>query len=510
MKISKNLSIIVILVFTFFVELLPANAEEVTYLYGSATGNISINSTTNTTSGIGVMPLGAKVKITNTTKHGSACGGMYYIDYLGIKGYVCSSTTSLFKINTTSTTNFTSFPVSYRPYLQSIKNTYPNAKFELINTNIEWGSIVDNQTDNLGENLIQITKNDRDGWKNIESYNPETKKFRTDFSGGGSNWYSPSKEIVSYYLDPRNFLNEVYVFMFEQLSYDKSKDSHNIDGVKSIIEKTFMENATVKDLDGNDIKYAEAFMKAAEESGVSPYHLAARVVQELGTNGNTLPVISGNVEGYVNLYNYYNINANGDKVVENALNYARGGSSNSTTFDRPWNTPYKAIIGGAKFISGSYISVGQDTNYTQKFDIVGDLYSHQYMQNIQAPASETSQSFTDATTKMANYKNLPYVFKIPVYLNMPNETALPNQKLDSSSLPITPPEPPAPVINYGDVNNDGQITVLDLLYVQRYLLRTMTLNSQQLKAADVSKDGVVNVLDLLMIQKQLLGISFIR
>ncbi len=508
MKNSKNLSIIVILVFTFFVGLLPANAEEVTYLYGSAAGNISINSTTNTTSGIGVMPLGAKVRITDTTKYSATgdCPKMYKIDYLGTKGYVCSSTTSLFKINTTSTSNFTNFPDTYRPYLQSIKNIYPNAQFIPIKNNIVWKDVVDNQTDAEGKNLIQITKKDRDGWKNPTTY--IDGKFKNDFSGGGINWFSPSREIVSYYLDPRNFLNEVHIFMFEQLSYIKG--THNIEGVKSIIHKTFMENTTIKDSNGNDITYAKAFMEAAEASNVSPYHLAARVVQELGSNGNKLPVISGTVSGYENLFNYYNINANGDNVVTKALNFARGGSSNSTTYDRPWNTPYKALIGGAKFISGDYISVGQDTNYTQKFDIVGDLYSHQYMQNIQAPASETIKSFKNGTQKITDYQNLHYVFKIPVYLDMPNETSLPNPKLDISSLPTTPPAPPAPVINYGDVNNDGQITVLDLLYVQRYLLRTMTLNPQQLKAADVSKDGVVNVLDLLMIQKHLLGISFIR
>ena len=37
-----------------------------------------------------------------------------------------------------------------------------------------------------------------------------------------------------------------------------------------------------------------------------------------------------------------------------------------TSYNRPWTTPKKAIIGGAEFISSSYIEKGQFTSYFKK------------------------------------------------------------------------------------------------------------------------------------------------
>ena len=66
---------------------------------------------------------------------------------------------------------------------------------------------------------------------------------------------------MKYALDPRNFLDDTYIFMFESLSYDSSV--HNIDGVRNIISGTFMENSS-HNLDGYD--YASLLMYAGEVS----------------------------------------------------------------------------------------------------------------------------------------------------------------------------------------------------------------------------------------------------
>ena len=58
---------------------------------------------------------------------------------------------------------------------------------------------------------------------------------------------------------------------------------------------------------------------------------------------------------------------------------------------------------------------------------------------------------------------------------------------------------------YGDPSGDGKINALDLLKVQKHILKTPTLSGAQFKAADVSKDGKINALDLLKIQKYILG-----
>lgn len=67
-----------------------------------------------------------------------------------------------------------------------------------------------------------------------------------------------------------------------------------------------------------------------------------------------------------------------------------------------------------------------------------------------------------------------------------------------------------PLVIYGDVNGDGKISIVDLLRVQKYLLKTTKLTGPYFTAADVSKDGSVKILDLLRIQKHLLKTSTIK
>ena len=56
------------------------------------------------------------------------------------------------------------------------------------------------------------------------------------------------------------------------------------------------------------VSYADAIMSAAQSSGVSPYVIAAMIIQEQGRNG-TGNSISGNYAGYTGYYNYFNVGA---------------------------------------------------------------------------------------------------------------------------------------------------------------------------------------------------------
>ena len=89
----------------------------------------------------------------------------------------------------------------------------------------------------------------------------------------------------------------------------------------------------------------------------------------------------------------------------------------------PWNTPERAIKGGAVFIGKTYILVGQNCLYLQKFDVNNDrsssLFWHQYMTNCLAPYSE-SKSIYNGYDKL-NMLNSSIGFVIPVYENMPSE-----------------------------------------------------------------------------------------
>ena len=183
------------------------------------------------------------------------------------------------------------------------------------------------------------------------------------------------------------------------------------------------------------VPYVDIIMKAASESGVSPYVLAAAILQEQGKG--TSDLISGTNSTYPGYYNFFNTGAyahDGLTAVQAGLKYA----SESGTGDRPWNTIEKAIIGGAKMYGANYVNNGQDTFYLKKFNVQGsNKYNHQFMTHILAAASEGAKVSNAYTSDM---KQTTLCFKIPVYENMPDSTTLPtgdgnpNNKLKSLSV----------------------------------------------------------------------------
>ncbi len=55
----------------------------------------------------------------------------------------------------------------------------------------------------------------------------------------------------------------------------------------------------------------------------------------------------------------------------------------------------------------------------------------------------------------------------------------------------------------GDVDRDGQITIIDVTMTQQYLAKLIELDKQQLILADVDKDGTLSIVDTTMIQQSL-------
>lgn len=316
--------------------------------------------------------------------------------------------------------NSQNFPESYREDLRALHAKYPKWVFVADHVSNDWNDVVKNE--NVpGRSLI--SKNSISSWKSTETainsdgsysssyYNWENSSW---YTLDGGNWVQASKELLEYTLDPRNFLNETHIFMFEKLSYDSAL--HNRAGVVNVIGNSFMKNSS-HDLTYNGVKYdyPGAILYAAKESGVSPYHLVSRIIQEQGTNG-TGRSISGTVPGYEGYYNYFNMWASagstGDPVVNGLIEVKKSG-----TYLRPWNSRMKSIIGGALRLGENYISKGQDTIYYEKFDLKG--YWHQYMTHVLAPRSESVKS---AQAYSADFKvDTTLRFYIPVYKNMPSQ-----------------------------------------------------------------------------------------
>lgn len=135
------------------------------------------------------------------------------------------------------------------------------------------------------------------------------------------------------------------------------------------------------------------------------------------------------MEGFEGLYNFYNIGATSSAepmgAIKNGLRYARDGKGASqATKDKyliPWNNKERAITGGGIFIGSSYIHLGQDTIYLQKFHVKsnsgGELFWHQYMTNVLAPYSEAKIIYNGYSK--SNMLDNSMSFLIPVYNNMP-------------------------------------------------------------------------------------------
>ena len=313
-----------------------------------------------------------------------------------------------------------SFPDSYKPYLLELQKKYPNWKFIALYTDLDWNYVIDNENQ-FGKNLVP--KSYSDAWKNTKpgEYNVEVD----------AGWVDASRKAVEYTMDPRNFLNQVRVFQFESLSYDES--TNNINAIEKILYGTEFYNKIVQyyDSNGSQItmtsKYSNLILDAGRTSKVSSYHLASRIKQEVGPFLSHSS-ISGIVPGFEGLYNFYNIGATSSSepmgAIKNGLQYAKDGKGASqATKDKyliPWNNKQRAITGGGIFIGSSYINLGQDTVYLQKFHVTsndGSLFWHQYMTNVLAPYSESKLIYNGYVNSDLLKDNLSFI--IPIYNNMP-------------------------------------------------------------------------------------------
>lgn len=383
------------------------------------------------------LPCDTEMKILDDTL-GSAgyCSNWYKVSYGDNKiGYVCGTYVITEvdvdldgdeAVNYRNSLKSAGFPDSYLDDLVKLHFEHPTWQFVPFNTNLDWNTVIENESV-AGRNLVWYSYGE--GYRSKESY---SYNYATDEYYRHSkeiNWWYASPEAIAYYMDPRNYLNSKNIFTFESLSYESSFQNSGI--VDKILGNSFMPNLYKK---YSSNPYTDAFIEAAGTYNVSPIHLASRILQEQGINGSSTGL--GTYKGYENIFNFYNIKAVGNDPSV-ALLWAKGGASGTlTSYGRPWDSPYKSIIGGAKFLSEDYISIGQNTLYFEKFDVSrsNGHYTHQYMQNLTAP-------LTEGVTTYSSYSSInglldeALVFIIPVYNNMPSTKAeVPANKNPNSYL----------------------------------------------------------------------------
>ena len=447
------------------------------------------------------------------------------------------------------------FPESYRESLRELHALYPEWNFTAYHTGLYWQEVIDKES-RLGYNLISGSNL---AYRSVAegAYDVVNKRF---YVYDGSNWYCANRQTIAYYIDPRNFLNQYNIFMFLNLSFH---DSETPETIQKLLNSTFMRGSD--NISG--MTFADIFYEAGQRAGVSPIYLAVLARQEQGTTGSraiTGESFTYNGRTYSGLYNFYNIGAtSGEDNWKKGLIYANGSEDGSyTSYNRPWNSPYKSIVGGGMWIADGYINDGQDTMYFQKFNVTDvNTYGHQYMTNVQAAYSQSGTMYD--TYQMSESLNQPLNFSIPVYKEMPYSTSLPTtytlpttleeqRRMESADPTIEPePEPILPVYT-GDFITDmslnlkeGFITGIQIGTTLKKMTESIQrsnenysvviigadgseLNSESLIGTgcilkvtdasgtstytiiirgDINGDGKVNLQDLLLVKKNILGMT---
>ena len=318
------------------------------------------------------------------------------------------------------------FPADYQTKLNEIAKVHPNWKFQAYYTGISWNTLIEKERDE------SVHRN------RVINTSPSSWKHDCNFEENG--YACASDEIVAYYLDPRNFLNEKNIFQFVESSYNSS--TQTLEEIQKSVKGTYLDSTiTCKDNNNNMVtmSYSQMIIEAAKQSNISAFYIKSKIIQETGVNGSDS--VNGTYAGYEGYYNFYNYGADDKgKPIENGLKFAKS---------QGWDSQYKAIVNGAKLIGKKYIEAGQNTAYFNKWDVVGtkilkdgekqsvqekDLFWHQYMTNIQDP---TNQSYSNYNLYSNNLDgNITFI--IPVYNNMPGSNPKPNDvKLNSISLNTT-------------------------------------------------------------------------
>ena len=286
----------------------------------------------------------------------------------------------------------TKYP-GYKEKLESLQKAHPNWNFKFLYTGLKFSSAVAGEAEVHSRNLVEPT------------YSGEWICPTCGTKLYDSGWYCASEKAIAYYLDPRNFLDEINIFQFQDVN-EYLDEACTLEGIKNKVKDTFLEN------------YAEDIERACRNTNVNPYYIIARLIQEQGAKGTVIGrgMVGGDGKTY---YNPFNISANGegwDQIYANALARAK---------KEGWDSMEKAIEGGIGFCKENWLENYQNTLYQNRFDIDSTngtaLYTHQYMQNLMG-------AYSEARTLQSMYKNTGkvdsnFTFIIPLYEQMDAETA---------------------------------------------------------------------------------------
>ncbi len=202
----------------------------------------------------------------------------------------------------------------YKQKITQLRQQHPNWEFELLYTGLDFNTAVTGEYEyaNKQANLV-YTPTYKGDWIAPNPYVSGT-------------WASASYKGIAYFMDPRNFLNDVDVFQFVDLGNYASSGATK-ESIQYQVNGTFLNN------------YAEDLRRICENNNVNPYYIVARLFQEQGRNGSaTLEMDGRDGKKY---YNPFNIGAVVGNDVATALARAK---------KEGWDTMVKGLEGGMKIV----------------------------------------------------------------------------------------------------------------------------------------------------------------
>ena len=374
---------------------------------------------------------GEEVDILETVdKPNTTCPYWYKIKKDNDIGYVCGYYVNTTKLSSTAQTYYNNktnkdtidsykqtlikagFPESYHSYLLHLHARHPNWNFiaEKLSMNFD-DAVIGEAISN--RNVLEGSAFNEGYYSTSSNYYNIWNNSFIEASISDPGYYNASKEAIAYYMDPRNYLNEKYIFTFETLEYSSNQSKEIVAGI--ISNQKFFNDIYTKSFNDGTGSASGDIVTASSTVGISATHVASRIKQEISGISTGDSRIGGNFTyngiSYSGYYNFFNI-----KCFDCKYQYA------GYAFEKGWNTPYKGILGGANFMYNDYISLNQDTIYYEKFDVstTDGHYTHQYMQNLAAPIQEGGIKYNGYVNNLASYLNTNITFVIPVYNNMPN------------------------------------------------------------------------------------------
>lgn len=363
------------------------------------------------------------------------------------------------------------FPESYKKKLRLLHNSHPNWVFKSLKTGLQFNEAVEKE-------------------KQVSSINACSACYEQPLDQTEPGWFIANNQTVAYYLDPRNFIREERILMFEDLSY---KEEYTASVVTSVLKGTFMDGVSILDHQA----YADIFVEAGQIANVSPVYLASLARQESGTklsnttNGARFTYKDQTYEGFYNFFNIGAYSSESNPALAGLVYASQGSVKNSDGI-----------------YVGSIISSGNDNDSpsVKPIEPVFDVSKVVSQMNVKQKGNYVIS--VNPNTKVETLKKKTESGNV-TFKNASGQVLKDFDQIGTGSQIVYKDGTVHTVVIYGDLTGDGVVNSADLLRMRQYLLGQVKLSGAYLESAKTNHGTNVNSADLLKIRQHLLGSSHI-